>query len=139
MAEMWEENVIKEKVKVLVLHPISKGTDGDFLMDPLATDCKNEEIKEEFEQKDDNKMIMKQDLSVMNLNKKQGEIDTAAKVLWIKSKYTTTTAEVYKRIRLCTESSQDLSSPNLMKSKNEAFLSQKEYLYGKVYSSAQPH
>ena len=53
MAEMWEENVIKEKVKVLVLHPISKDTDGDFSMDPLATDCKNEEIKEEFEQKDD--------------------------------------------------------------------------------------
>ena len=46
---------------------MSQGTDGDFLMDPLATDCKNEEIKEEFEQKDDNKMIMKQDLSVMNL------------------------------------------------------------------------
>ena len=128
MAEMLEENVIKEKVKVLVLHPISKGTDGDFLMDPLATDCKNEEIKEDFDQRDDNKMIMKQDLSVMNLNKKQGEIDTAAKVLWIKSKYTTTTAEVYKRIRLCTESSQDLSTPNLMKSKNEAFLSQKEYM-----------
>jgi hypothetical protein len=109
MAEMWEENVIKEKVKVLVLNPMLQGTDGDFLMDPLAIDCKNGEIKEE------NSMIMNQDLSVMNLKKKQGEKDTVA--------------ELYKRIRLCNESRQDLSTTNLVKSKNEAFLflSQKEY------------
>ena len=120
MAEMWEENVIKEKVKVLVLHPISKDTDGDFLM----------EIKEEFEQKDDNAMIMKKDLSVMNLNKKKGENDTAVKVLWIKSKYTTTTSEVYKRIRLCAESSQDLSTTNLMKSKIKHFYLRKNIWQG---------
>ena len=57
---------------------MSQGTDGDFLMDPFAIDCKNEEIKEEFEQTEENAMIINQDLSVMNLYKNQGEKDTVA-------------------------------------------------------------
>ena len=48
MDEMWNENVIK--VKVLVLHPVPQGTEGDYLVDPQAIDCKNEENREELEQ-----------------------------------------------------------------------------------------
>jgi hypothetical protein len=32
MDEMWNENVIK--VKVLVLHPVPQGIEGDYLVDP---------------------------------------------------------------------------------------------------------
>ena len=64
---MWEENVIKEKVKILVLHP----TERDSLVDPLAVDCKNEESKEELVQEEKNAKIVNPDVSGINSTKKQ--------------------------------------------------------------------
>ena len=71
MAEMWEENVIKGKVKILVLHPVPQDTEGDSLVDPLAIDCKNEENKEELEQKKVDAKIFDQNVSLTSSTKKQ--------------------------------------------------------------------
>ena len=106
MAEMWEENVIKGKGKILVLHPVPQDTEGDSLVDPLAIDCKNEENKEELEQKEENAKIVNQDISVTNSTKKQEKTDTVA--------------DLSEKIILYSESNQDLSTTNLMKSQSKS-------------------
>ena len=102
MAEKWKENVIKEKVKILVLHPVSQDTEGDSLVDPLVTHCKNEENKEELEQKEEDANIVNQDISVTSSTKKQEKIDTVA--------------DLSERIK----SNQDSSTTNLMKSQSQS-------------------
>ena len=101
MAEKWKENVIKEKVKILVLHPVSQDTEGDFLADPLVIHCKNEENKEELEQKEEDANIVNQDISVTSSTKKQEKIDAVA--------------DLSERIK----SNQDSSTTNLMKSQSQ--------------------